>query len=91
MKKVIITASIILAGLAANAQSGSQKSNLEFQKYIAKNISYNTDVPKVETTSEEAEQEKTTSKNSTKVEDQVLAIFKNTSSRKTAKAVVKEN
>ncbi len=91
MKKVIIAASIILAGLAVNAQGGSQKSNLEFDKYIAKNISYNTEIPKVETASEEAAQVKGTSKNNTKVEDEVLAIFKNSSSKKTAKAVVKEN
>ncbi len=42
MKKVLIAASAILLGASAFAQTSNGKTDLEFQKYIAKKISYNT-------------------------------------------------
>jgi outer membrane biosynthesis protein TonB len=42
MKKVILAASALLIGAAAFAQTTTSKSDLEFQKYIAKKISNNT-------------------------------------------------
>lgn len=46
MKKVILAASAIAIGAAAFAQTGNGKSDLEFQKYIAKKITYNTNFAK---------------------------------------------
>lgn len=48
MKKVIIAACVAVLAATATAQSGNSKSSLEFQKYIAKKISYNTSFAKQE-------------------------------------------
>ncbi len=40
MKKLLIAASAILLGASAFAQTSNGKTDLEFQKYIAKKISY---------------------------------------------------
>lgn len=40
MKKALITAIAILAGASAFGQTTTSKSNIEFQRYISKNVSY---------------------------------------------------
>jgi len=95
MKKVILAASVLLIGTAAFAQTGNGKSDLEFQKYIAKKISYSTNFAneevqgtirvKLDMTPHGVENVNIISGINPRIDAQVMNIIKNTPSSVTSK------
>lgn len=95
MKKVILAASAFLIGAAAFAQSGNVKSDLEFQRYIAKKITYKTNFAndevqgtmkiKLDVTPNGVENVNVISGINPKIDAEVLAIIKSTPSKYTSK------
>ncbi len=95
MKKVILAASVLLIGTAAFAQTSNGKSDLEFRKYIAKKISYNTNFAneevqgtirvKLDVTPNGVENVNLISGINPKIDSQIINIIKNTPNSVTSK------
>ncbi|MFN0050195.1 MAG: energy transducer TonB [Cytophagales bacterium] len=95
MKKVILAATAILMGAAAFAQSSNGKSELEFQKYIAKKISYTTNFAyyevqgtmtvRMDVTPNGVENVNLVSGINPKIDAEVVEIIKNAPSKYTSK------
>lgn len=95
MKKAIIAASALLIGATAFGQSLNEKSNLEFNKYIAKRISYNTSFAKdevqgvikvkIDMSSNGIENANVLSGINPQIDAQVLEIIKSTPSKISSK------